>query len=47
MGKRRKKSSLAKKKIGEPSGPRGSLGKGKGGGAWRQAFDAVDPPPSN
>ena len=35
------------KKIGEQSEPRGNLGRGKGGGAWRHAFDASDPPSSN
>ena len=35
------------KKIGEQSKPRGNLGRGKGGGAWRHAFDAADPPCSN
>ena len=35
------------KKIGEQSKPRGNLGRGKGGGAWRHAFDAGDPPCSN
>ena len=29
-----------RKEIGELSEPRGSLGMGKGGGAWRHAFDA-------
>ena len=35
------------KKIRELSEPRGSLGRGKGGGAWRHAFDGADPPSSN
>ena len=29
---------------GERNEPRGSLWRGKGGGAWRHAFDAADPP---
>ena len=33
--------------IGERSELRVNLGRGKGGGAWRHAFDAVDPPSSN
>ena len=30
------------KKKSERSEPKGSLGRGKGGGAWRYAFDATD-----
>jgi len=41
------KISVGEKKIGERSELRGSLGRGKGGGAWRHAFDAADPPSSN
>ena len=35
------------KNIGERSKPRGNLGRGKGGRAWRHAFDAADPPSGN
>ena len=31
------------KKLGERREPRGSLGRGKGGRAWRQAFVAAVP----
>ena len=41
------KSVWAKEKTGEGGEPRGSLGRGKGGGAWRHASDVADPPSSN
>ena len=46
-GKKEKKIGIGEKKIGELSEPRGSLGRGKGGGAWRHAFDGADSPSSN
>ena len=46
-GKKEKKIGIGEKKIGELSDPRGSLGRGKGGGAWRHAFDGADSPSSN
>ena len=36
-----------KKNIGKQSELRGSLGRRKGGRAWRHAFDAADPPSSH
>ena len=50
LGEKGKKIGVAekkKKKIGGRSELRGSLGRKKGGGAWRHAFDAADPPSSN
>ena len=43
-GKKEKKPAFAqkKKKIGERSEPRGSLGRGKSGGALSHAFDEVN-----
>ena len=35
MWEKEKKIGIGEKKIGELSEPRGSLGRGKGGGAWR------------
>ena len=36
-----------KRKISERSEPSWSIGKGKGCGAWRHAFDAADLPSTN
>ena len=47
MGDKREKKSEAKKEIDERNEPIGSLGRGKGGIAWRHAFDAADPASSN
>ena len=33
-----------RKKVGERNEPRGSLEREKGGGSWKHAFDAADPP---
>ena len=41
------KIGVGEKTIGERSEPRGSFGRGKGGGAWRHAFNAADSPSSN
>ena len=46
-GKKEKKSALVKEKISVQSKLRGSLGRRKGGGAWRHVFDAADLPSSN
>ena len=44
---KRKRTGRGRKKIGERSEPKGTLGREKGGGAWRHAFDAADAPSSN
>ena len=46
-GKKEKELAFVKKKIRKQSELRGSLGRRKGGGAWRHVFDAADPPSSN
>ena len=43
----KKSVSKKKKKIDEGSELRGSLGRGKGDGAWRRAFNGADPPSSD
>ena len=46
-GKKEKKSALAKKKIGEQNGPRGSLGRRKGDGPrFLLFFPTAEPDPS-
>ena len=47
MGVKEKEMGVGGKKIGERSEPKGTLGREKGGGAWRHAFDAADAPSSN
>ena len=48
LGEKEKKTWQVKKIIGERSELQEVVwGRGKGGGAWRHAFDAVDPPSSN
>ena len=48
LGQKEKKTWQVKKIIGERSELEEVVwGKGKGGGAWRHAFDAVDPPSSS
>ena len=42
-----KKLGVGGKKNGERREPRGSLGRGKDGEAWRHTFDAADPPSRN
>ena len=48
MGEKGKNIGVVeKKKKGGRSELIGSLGRKKGGGAWRHAFDDADPPSSN
>ena len=47
MGVKEKEMGVGGKKIGERSEPKGTLGREKGGGAWRHAFDAADAPSCN
>ena len=47
LGEKEKKIGVGEKENSDWSEPRGSLERQKGGGAWRHAFHATDPPSSN